>query len=167
MAMGSVAWGWTAGAVGLDTAPLLAAAGAVAGIVFTWRFKLQGDAALDLSPSGHWSQPVVAEDVVTDKGPVLVTVEYEIDPADAAAFAAAVAEPGEECKRDGAFWQLFTDAADPRRRIATPVAGSRCSCSRAGSSTCASTIGSRPRTAVCRSACSPFTAEQHGPGSPT
>jgi hypothetical protein len=118
MAVGSVAWGWTAGAAGLDTALLLAAAGALAGIALTWRFKRQRDAALDLSPSGPWPQPVVAEDVATDKGPVLVTVECEIDPADAAAFTAAAAELGKERKRDGAlFWQLFTDAADPRCRI--------------------------------------------------
>ena len=49
---------------------------------------------------------------------MLVTVEYEIDPADAAAFRAALAPLAEERRRDGAFlWQVFVDAEKPRRQV--------------------------------------------------
>ncbi len=53
-------------------------------------------------------------------GPVLVTVEYEIDPEDSAAFAAAIALLVDERRRDGAFfWQVFADAENPRRWVET------------------------------------------------
>jgi quinol monooxygenase YgiN len=51
-------------------------------------------------------------------GPVLVTVAYEIDPAERTAFRAAIALLAEERRRDGAFfWQVFADAEDPRRHV--------------------------------------------------
>jgi hypothetical protein len=60
----------------------------------------------------------VDETVATEGGPVLITVEYEIDPSDEAAFAQAVEALGHVRRRDGAFfWQVFTDAGNPRRRV--------------------------------------------------
>jgi hypothetical protein len=41
---------------------------------------------VDLAPSMHWPAPIVAQDVKLDPGPVLVTVEYRIDPRDASRF---------------------------------------------------------------------------------
>jgi hypothetical protein len=56
--------------------------------------------------------------VVADRGPVLITVEYEIDPPDAAAFAVAIDALSHARRREGAFfWQVFTDAENPRRRV--------------------------------------------------
>jgi Transmembrane secretion effector len=118
MALGSIVWGWLAGTAGIAGTLLLAAAGACAGIAGTWPWKLLGSATLDLSPSAHWPVPIVAEPLAGQGGPVLVTVEYEVDPADAVAFGAAVAALGHERRRDGAFfWQLFTDAENPRRQL--------------------------------------------------
>ena len=118
MATGSILWGWLAGRLGVDLTLLIAAVGAVAGIAATWRWKLLGSGTLDLSPSAHWPVPIVAEPLTANGGPVLVTVEYEIDPADAAAFTDAVTALGHERRRDGAFfWQLFTDAENLRRRV--------------------------------------------------
>ena len=58
------------------------------------------------------------EAAAADGGPVLTTVEYEIDPPDAAAFGVAMEAMGRARRRDGAFfWQVFTDAGDPRRRV--------------------------------------------------
>ena len=51
---------------------------------------------------------------------MLVTIEYEIDPADQPAFAASIALLAEERRRDGAFcWHVFADAENPRRRVET------------------------------------------------
>ena len=45
-----------------------------------------------------------------DQGPILVTVEYRIDPNDPAPFLAAMQEIGLERKRDGAYaWNVFED----------------------------------------------------------
>ena len=118
MTLGSIAWGWLAGSLGLAGTFGLAAAGALAGIAVTWRWKLQGGAVLDLQPSAHWPAPILAEAVPGEGGPVLITIEYEIDLPDLAAFRAAVTDLGHERRRDGAFfWQIFADGADPRRQV--------------------------------------------------
>lgn len=118
MALGSIVWGWLAGQLGLTGTLLLAAAGAVTGIATSWRWKLLGGGTLDLSPSAHWPAPILAEPLAGRGGPVLVTVEYEIDAADLAAFTIAIDLLGQERRRDGAFfWQVFIDAENPRRQI--------------------------------------------------
>jgi predicted MFS family arabinose efflux permease len=118
MTAGSVLWGWLAGHIGPMGALLGAAGAALAGMTLSRRWHLLGDSTLDLSPSGHWPVPLVHESVGTHSGPVLVTVEYEIDAADADAFASAMAELEHARRRDGAFfWQLFVDAEQPRRRL--------------------------------------------------
>ena len=82
------------------------------------RFPSPGDGscsegALDLSPSQHWSLPETREEIDNDRGPVLVKIEYRIDPKDSAAFVRALDELGFERRRDGAFaWGIFEDAGD-------------------------------------------------------
>ena len=120
MTAGSILWGWLAGRLGIDHALLVAAAGALVAIPVTWRFRLLGGAVIDHAPSAHWAAPVLAEPLAGAAGPVLVTIEYEIDPSDQPAFAAAIARLAQERRRDGAFfWQLFRDAENPRRQVET------------------------------------------------
>jgi predicted MFS family arabinose efflux permease len=109
----SAAWGDVAASTGLPTALLLAAGGAIAAIPLTWRWTLQQDAALDLSPAQHWSKPQTHEEIDNDRGPVLVKIEYRIDPKDSVAFLRALDELGYERRRDGAFaWGVFEDAGE-------------------------------------------------------
>jgi hypothetical protein len=120
LTLGSAAWGGVAVLVGLGNAHFLAAAGAVAAIVLTWRWKLQTGASLDLSPSMHWPAPLTAQPIEHDRGPVLVTVEYRIDPADREPFLDALARLEHERRRDGAYaWGVFEDAAQEGRIIET------------------------------------------------
>jgi predicted MFS family arabinose efflux permease len=112
MTLCSAAWGEIAARSGLTTALLIAAGGAIVAIPLTWRWKLQ-QGALDLSPSQHWSLPETREEIDNDRGPVLVKIEYRIDPKDSAAFVRALDELGFERRRDGAFaWGIFEDAGD-------------------------------------------------------
>ncbi len=116
MTLCSAAWGEIAANTGLATALLIAAGGAIAAIPLTWRWKLQQGAALDLSPSQHWTLPEPREEIDKDRGPVLVKIEYRIDPKDSAAFVRALDELGFERRRDGAFaWGVFEDASDVGR----------------------------------------------------
>jgi predicted MFS family arabinose efflux permease len=116
MTLCSAAWGEIAARSGLSTALLVAAAGAIAAIPLTWRWKLQQGAALDLSPSQHWSLPQTRQEIDHDRGPVLVKIEYRIDPKDGPAFVRALDELGFERRRDGAFaWGIFEDAGDVGR----------------------------------------------------
>ncbi len=113
VALSSAAWGDIAAKTGLPTALLLAAGGAIAAIPLTWRWTLQQSAALDLSPSHHWGKPQTHEEIDNDRGPVLVKIDYRIDPKDRVAFLRALDELGFERRRDGAFaWGIFEDAGE-------------------------------------------------------
>jgi MFS family permease/quinol monooxygenase YgiN len=120
LTLGSAVWGEVAAYVGLPIAHFLAAAGAVAAIPLTWRWKLQTAAGLDLTPSMHWPAPVTAQTLDDDRGPVLVTVEYRIRPQDRAAFLDAIGKLEDGRRRDGAYaWGVFEDAAEEGRMVET------------------------------------------------
>jgi hypothetical protein len=105
---------------GLPAAHFMAAAGALLAIPLTWRWKLQTAAGLDLTPSMHWPEPIVAHEVEEDRGPVLVTIEYRINPPDREAFLAAIEKLGRQRRRDGAYaWGVFEDAAVDGRMVET------------------------------------------------
>lgn len=113
---GSALWGAVGQRYGVAPALLAAAAGIAVGLAATARLHLVSGAGLDLAPSRQWPAPLVHHDVEPDRGPVLVTVEFHIDPARAAEFAAAMAQRRRIRRRDGALeWGLFADAADPGR----------------------------------------------------
>ena len=68
----------------------------------------------------HWPQPITSQDIESDRGPVLVTVEYRIRPEDRARFLEAIAKLEHSRRRDGAFaWGVFEDAAEAGRMIET------------------------------------------------
>jgi MFS family permease/quinol monooxygenase YgiN len=116
MAVGSALWGVLAGLTGLATAHFIAAAGVIFAIPLTRRWKLLNGTGIDLSPSMHWPQPVVTNTVENDAGPVMVTVEYRVDPASRESFLTALEALSRERKRDGAYaWEVFQDAADEER----------------------------------------------------
>lgn len=116
MALGSVLWGQTAGQFGISPTLLIAAGGALLGIPLISRFHLQAGGKLNLSPSSHWPQPLIVGAVEDDRGPVMTTVEYRIDPKRAPEFLSALMELARARRRDGAFaWGVFRDAAQPDR----------------------------------------------------
>jgi MFS family permease len=115
MTVGALLWGALASWVGLSIALLSAGISAVIVLPLVRRRRLP-EGALDLSPAGHWPEPVVAVEVERDAGPVMVLVEYRIDPRRAADFTAAMQRLAEERRRDGAYhWALMRDTADPAR----------------------------------------------------
>jgi quinol monooxygenase YgiN len=120
MTAGSALWGQLASGLGLPATHFLAAAGAVAGIALTWRWKLQTGAGIDLAPSMHWPAPVLAFEADADRGPVLITVEYRIAPERREAFLASIRVMEQQRKRDGAYsWDVFEDAAESGRFLET------------------------------------------------
>jgi MFS family permease len=109
---GSALWG--AAAERFGTAPALAAsaAGIVLGLLATLRFRLRSGEGLNLSPSRQWPAPIVVHDLEPERGPVLVTVQYQIDPDRATEFAEAMTAVRRIRLRDGALqWGLFADSA--------------------------------------------------------
>jgi predicted MFS family arabinose efflux permease len=118
LSLGSAVWGQVAGMVGLSMAHFMAAAGLIVAIPLTWRWKLQTGAGADLTPSMYWPAPIAAHSVEQDRGPVLVTVEYRIDPKNRERFLAALGKLALGRRRDGAFrWGAYEDVADVGRMV--------------------------------------------------
>ena len=119
LAIGAVIWGVVANRVGVAWALTAAASGMVLGLGFIPRFRLAAAETLDLEPSHNWEDPVIAEELADDAGPVLVVVEYTVEPAKRAAFAAAARNLLRPMRRrDGAvFWEVFVDSAKPDRCV--------------------------------------------------
>lgn len=114
MTAGSVLWGQVASGTSISTALLGAAGLMLVGIVATRRQGLQAGAGLDLTPSSHWPEPITANAVGDERGPVLVTIDYRIDAADRPAFVEALHALAPERWRDGGYgWGMFEDAARP------------------------------------------------------
>ena len=114
MALGSAFWGVVATHIGVSDALLCAAGALIAGLGAAYFFPLKLSEELDLEPSLHWTDPVVVTEPHPSEGPVLVTVKYQIDPARADEFIAAMRESKRILRRDGATrWGLFVDAAEP------------------------------------------------------
>jgi MFS family permease len=113
MTAGSVIWGRLAELASVP-ASLGAAALLAAAVGLIARRIALPDAAPDLAPAGFWPEPATAAPVAEERGPVIVTIAYRIDPAEAAAFRAAIIPLGEIRLRDGALrWGVAEDAADP------------------------------------------------------
>jgi MFS family permease len=120
LAFGSALWGKVAALTSLPVAHFIAAAGALIALPLLWRWKLQTGAGVDFTPSMHWPQPTVSHDIESDRGPVLVTIEYHIDPADRGAFVDAILQLAPERRRNGAFeWGLYEDTAQAGRFLET------------------------------------------------
>lgn len=120
MALGSAAWGAIATHIGVSETLLCAAGALIAGLGAAYFFPLQAGGELDLEPSLHWPDPVYINEPHPLDGPVLVTIAYEIDPARADEFVAAMREVKRILQRDGAVrWGLFVDPAHPTQYLET------------------------------------------------
>jgi MFS family permease len=122
MAAGSFVWGTVAEYAGVSAAFLYAAIGLTAGLAVIGRYRLNGSEQLDLTPSAHWPEPAMPIEPRPDDGPVLVMVEYRVDPKHARGFTSAMKPVRQQRLRDGAFRaSLYADPADPHRYIETFV----------------------------------------------
>jgi quinol monooxygenase YgiN len=103
-------------------AMLWAAATLIAGLASMIPYRLKLDEEIDLAPALHWPEPKTLTPPPPEAGPVLVTVEYLIDPARARDFITAMQALKELRRRDGAYrWGLFSDPTNPKRFLETFV----------------------------------------------
>ncbi|WP_419186803.1 MFS transporter [Caldimonas caldifontis] len=109
-------WGQVASWTSVPISLIAAAVIGQALLVWARRMLIEGGAEEDLTPSQAWKPPVTATPIDPDAGPVLVTIEYQIDPARAEAFRAVMQESRRSRLRHGALaWELFRDVNDPGR----------------------------------------------------
>ena len=122
IAGGSAIWGVVASRGGLRAAYFGIAGGLLVGAAIAARLKPLADDIVDHTPARHWPAPVVAGQPSLEAGPIMVQVEYSVDPDCAHTFRSAIGELGRSRRRDGAVeWWLFQDTADPARFVETWV----------------------------------------------
>jgi MFS family permease len=122
MAAGGVLWGAITEQAGIAAALLSAAAGLMMSLAAMARFPLNRVEELDLTPSPHWPEPELAVEPGPEEGPVLVMVEYRINPKQAPDFTFAMQAVRQQRLRDGAFRSgLYRDPTDLGRYLETFV----------------------------------------------
>jgi MFS family permease len=118
MAAGAAIWGTVATRTSPATALLCAAIGLVVGTVLASPLRLAGRADVDPSQARLWPDPVIMIEHGEDDGPVLVQLEWVVEPGDVAAFTATMHEVAQQRRRDGALrWGLYQDTAVPGRLV--------------------------------------------------
>ena len=116
--VGSLVWGELADHQSLEIALLAAAGWMLASALLALPFPMHSAEGLDLDPAEHWPDPVLDGNIDPDDGPVMVTIEYRVEPADWAAFQVAAEQLKRLRLRDGALRAgVFADVTDPTRII--------------------------------------------------
>jgi MFS family permease len=122
MAAGGILWGAVTEQAGIAAALLSSATGLVISLAAAVRFPLSKGEELDLTPSPRWTEPVLAMEPDPEDGPVLVMVEYRINPKHAFDFTLAMQAVRQQRLRDGAFRSgLYQDPTDLGRYLETFV----------------------------------------------
>ena len=104
---------------------ILAAGTLAASIATALRYRLRFEEAIDLTPSEHWPEPIFSTEPEPDAGPVLITVEYTVEPPRAEILSRRCCARTQRL-RDGAYrWGLYNDAAAPRRFVETSLWSNR------------------------------------------
>ena len=117
-AAGALLWGQVASFTSVQTAIVSAAAFGVVSWLLTRRLSVQEVTELDFTPAPMAALPEASIPVEPEEGPVMVTIEYEIDPSRAPEFAAVMQRTRRARLRQGALsWGLFRDTAQPGRYV--------------------------------------------------
>ncbi|WP_436876925.1 MFS transporter [Siccibacter turicensis] len=123
MTLGSAIWGQLAAQFSIPLSLCLAAAGMVIASATVRRWRLDKDP--DLNLDSHVEQGVSELTLNSQRGPVMISVEYQIDPDQASAFIRALQEMRRVRRRGGAMsWAVYEDIQQPGTFVETFVVGS-------------------------------------------
>jgi MFS family permease len=113
-AAGAALWGQVAAMTDVRSSLMGAAAMGCVALLLTRRVRLSAVAEEDLTPANTLKPPVTALPLDPHDGPVLIAIEYRIDPVRAADFLHMMQERRSSCLRRGVLsWSLFRDTSDP------------------------------------------------------
>jgi MFS family permease len=117
-AAGSLLWGQVAAMLHVKGAVIAAAVFGLLALLLTRRLSVEGGADLDFTPAPARAAAEPAQAVGADEGPVMVTLEYQIDVSRAAEFAEVMQRTRRARLRQGALsWGLFRDVSVPGRYV--------------------------------------------------
>ena len=118
LALGSAVWGAVASAAGIRAA--LAASALLMLVLYALirRFRVEMGSEADVLPRVHLPELAIAVVPLPDDGPVLIQVEYRIEPHNRRAFLRAIAAVGPTRRRSGATsWRVFRDVGEEGRFV--------------------------------------------------
>src|SRR6266478_865048 len=116
---GSAFWGYVAGRQGTHFSLVTAAIGTAVCPILVLISRLP-DTPVDLGAWDHWGKPMLVGEVDPSQGPVLVTVEYEVEPTKADEFLGALHKFARVRRRDGASrWGVYRDTEHPAHYVET------------------------------------------------
>ncbi|NMG54834.1 MFS transporter [Aromatoleum aromaticum] len=118
LALGGVLWGQLATMTSVSTSLLAASVTSIFGMFATSRLRLDGRSDDDLTPSPYRRDLALAVPIEPAQGPVVVTVEYQIEPTRAAEFLKLMQESRRMRLRNGAVsWSIFRDVTHAGRYV--------------------------------------------------
>jgi hypothetical protein len=115
---GAVGWGALASRSSARNALLVAAAAhVIVTLLATVALPIGRQDDVDITQV-NWAMPELQLPPSDDAGPVLITIDWHIDPLDADAFVAAMIPVRRQRRRDGAYnWGLFHDLETPGHMV--------------------------------------------------
>jgi MFS family permease len=118
LALGSLGWGYLASWFGIRIALDAAALFLLLNVLIAIRFSLRAAEHFDPRPWLLQEISHVGEGPSMDQGPVMVYLEFQVEPAHAEEFEQAIRELEPIRRRDGAvMWSFFSDIADTKRYV--------------------------------------------------
>ncbi|MEP7262835.1 MAG: MFS transporter [Usitatibacter sp.] len=117
-AFGAFCWGKLAELTSVPVSLAICGASLLVALGFTRHRVLEGKQEEDHTPTHPFQEPVPAEPIEPRDGPVMVTLEYLVDPARRPEFESIMAESRGARLRQGAVsWGLFEDLQKPGRYV--------------------------------------------------
>ncbi|HEX5130836.1 MAG TPA: MFS transporter [Usitatibacter sp.] len=117
-ALGALIWGQIAERTSVPVSLGICAASMLVALALTRRRVLEGPEEMDHTPTHPWDEPVPAQPIDPHDGPVMITLEYLIDPTRKGEFEVIMAESRSARLRQGAVsWGLFEDLQRPGRFV--------------------------------------------------
>lgn len=118
LAAGSALWGWLAALSGTRIALAASAGAMLALLALSYKVRVRlGDEA-DVTPGVQLPDLAIAVEPLPDDGPVLIQVQYQIDPGNREAFLRAIHLTERTRRRNGASdWRVFRDLGEDGRFV--------------------------------------------------
>jgi MFS family permease len=139
-ALGAWIWGRTATEIGVELAMVASGVAAILTPLIGLLLPMPSVSPAEVEPYDLASEPEVGLALTLRSGPVVIEVDYEVDPEQARDFYQAMLALERARKRNGGFdWSLSRDIADP-------TLWTERFCARPGATICACAVGSRTPT---------------------
>jgi Transmembrane secretion effector len=114
IAIGAALWGVVASQTSVEFAVVASGIGLMAMPLLMIAFPLPKNSEIASDMAGLQSDPEVAMDLTMRSGPIVIAIEYQVDPDAARSFYDAMLQLQRVRLRNGSFnWSLSRDIADP------------------------------------------------------